>query len=663
MTRNADFEVIADWIPHIVWTAAPDGSTAYFNKRGTEYTGLPQASNDGWNWLALLHPEDSDRAARDWREAVAGDAPYSIEYRLRRSDGEFRWHECRALPVRDTDGEIVKWIGTVTDIDDQRRLEDNLRDAKREAAQSLALLETLQSTAPIGLGFVDRDFRQVRINQVLAATTGIPAEQLRGRTLAEVIPELWPELEPVCRGVLDAGEAVVNRETSGDLRGDPGHVHTWLTSLYPVRLEGEVIGIGVVVVDITDRKAMELELKHLSEHDPLTGLYNRRQFFVELDRALLYAARYEHPGAVLMLDVDNFKWTNDSYGHAVGDQQLTSIAAVLGSRLRETDVVARLGGDEFAIMLPHATEEEALTVARDLRSLLCERPIGPPVCVSIGIAIFDKGEHLSADDLLVAADIAMYEIKEAGGDQAAVYNGPSGELRSRVQDFREALAEKRFVLYAQPILDLRSGLVARSELLIRMCSAAGEIVPPGDFLPIAERFSLVGELDRWVIDKALALARDQPVAVNLSGRSVGDARILAAVRESIADGLDPVNLTFEITETAVMTDFARALEFVSALKALGCDLALDDFGTGFGSFTYLKHLPARYVKIDMEFVRDINDDPTDREIVRSIVGIAHTLGKEAIAEGVENADVLQTLRELDVDYAQGFYIGLPAPIA
>ena len=195
-----------------------------------------------------------------------------------------------------------------------------------------------------------------------------------------------------------------------------------------------------------------------------------------------------------------------------------------------------------------------------------------------------------------------------------------------------------------------------------MLSDTGEIIPPADFLPIAERFSLVGEIDRWVIGEALALALHQPLTVNLSGRSLGDQRILTAVEEAIAKGLEPSNLIFEITETAVMSDFNIALTFVSALNELGCDLALDDFGTGFGSFTYLKHLPARYLKIDMEFIRDINTDPTDKEIVRSIVGIAHTLGKETIAEGVENADVLQTLRELRVDHAQGFHLGPPQPL-
>jgi diguanylate cyclase (GGDEF)-like protein/PAS domain S-box-containing protein len=659
---DVDFELIAESIPQIVWTAAADGATDYFNERGTEYTGMPRQANDGWNWLALLHPDDRDRAERAWRDAVELEAPYAIDYRLHRHDGAYRWNECRAMPVRNADGQLVKWIGTVTDIEDHRRFEESLRSAERRTAESLALLETLLSTAPVGFGFVDRDFRQLRVNEALAATSGIPAAEQRGRKLAEVIPELWPELEPIYRRVLETGEAVVNRETSGKLRGDPDREHTWLASFYPVRVEQEVIGIGVVVVDITERKEAELRLKHLSEHDPLTGIFNRRKLFDELDRILRYCARYQRSGAVLMLDVDEFKWTNDSYGHSTGDQRLRSVAQILTSRLRATDIVARIGGDEFAVVLPEATEEQALAVARDIRSLLCERPIGPPVYVSIGIAPFNGSGELTVDDVLVAADMAMYQVKNAGGDAATVYKGPSVELLTRLAAIQKALAEGQFVLYGQPIFDLHTNELVFTELLIRMRSDSGELVSPGEFLPLAERFSLVVPIDRHVIEKALTIARHSPVSVNLSARSVGDPVILTAIRHAVATGVDPSNLVIELTETAVMTDFERALQFAAALDDLGCPLALDDFGTGFGSFTYLKHLPTRHLKIDMEFVRDVNTDPADREIIRSIVGIAHTLGKQTTAEGVESKEVLGTLRELGVDYAQGFYLGRPEPI-
>jgi EAL domain-containing protein (putative c-di-GMP-specific phosphodiesterase class I) len=324
------------------------------------------------------------------------------------------------------------------------------------------------------------------------------------------------------------------------------------------------------------------------------------------------------------------------------------------------DVVARAGGDEFAVVLPEADEQQALTVAVELRDALSEQLIYPAT-VSIGIARFGGAEKPTMDDVLAAADMALYEAKAAGGDRANVYKSRSGDLTCRLRNLQEALAEKRFILYSQPIVDLRSEKIAHRELLIRMLSEDGEVIPPGMFLPIAERFSLVGEIDRWVIGQALIVARDEPVTVNVSARSVDDHWILEAVGTAIANGLDPGNLIFEITETAMITDFGAALAFVSALTELGCDLALDDFGTGFGSFIYLKHLPARYVKIDMEFVRNILVDPTDTEIVRSIVGIAHTLGKKTIAEGVENADVLEALRDLGVDYAQGYYLGRPEP--
>ena len=224
--------------------------------------------------------------------------------------------------------------GPSLDIEDQRRLEERLRSVERQTAESLALLETLLSSAPVGFGFVDRDFRLMRANDALAATSGVPVEQQLGRKVAELIPELWPDLEPLYRRVLERGQSVVNLEASGRLSADSNREHTWLTNLYPVDLDDEVIGIGVVVVDITERKEAELKLKHLSEHDPLTGIYNRRKLLEELDRALRYTARYKRAGAMLTLDVDNFTWTNESSGHATGDVQLSSVAQIIAGRLR-----------------------------------------------------------------------------------------------------------------------------------------------------------------------------------------------------------------------------------------------------------------------------------------------------------------------------------------
>ena len=255
--RAADLELIAEAIPHIVWMTAPDGSTEYFNRRGTDYTGLPPSANYGWEWLNLIHPDDAERASEGWKHAIRTHTSFRMEYRIRRHDGEFRWHAFRGEPVYDRDGHVFKWIGTATDIEDARQVRTSLESSERTAAELATLLDTLQNTAPIGFGFVDRDLRLIRVNTALAEVNGMPAEWHVGRLVREVIPEIWPKIAGVYEHVLSEGEPVVNREVSGPSAGDAGRVHHWLTSYYPVRLGGEIIGIGIVVVDITERKEAE----------------------------------------------------------------------------------------------------------------------------------------------------------------------------------------------------------------------------------------------------------------------------------------------------------------------------------------------------------------------------------------------------------------------
>jgi EAL domain-containing protein (putative c-di-GMP-specific phosphodiesterase class I) len=262
--------------------------------------------------------------------------------------------------------------------------------------------------------------------------------------------------------------------------------------------------------------------------------------------------------------------------------------------------------------------------------------------------------------MLVSADVALYEAKEAGGDQVNTYTASQSATMTWVRRIPAALAEERLVLYGQPIIDLTSGHVVRNELLIRMLSRDGEVIPPGAFLPPAERLGLIGAIDRWVVRAGLRLASEVGgVAINLSGSTIGDQSILAAVREAVAGGLKPDRVMFEITETAATTNLDAARMFTGALNGIGCSVALDDFGTGFGSLTHLKRIPAQYLKIDIEFVRRMTRDATDRQIVASIVGMAAALNKRTIAEGVQDQETLDLLRELGVDYAQGFFIGKP----
>lgn len=412
------------------------------------------------------------------------------------------------------------------------------------------------------------------------------------------------------------------------------------------------------------RRSLEVRLDYEADHDHLTGLLNRRRFAEELDRVLRQAARYDHRGALLVLDVDNLKLVNDLHGHAAGDAALQVVAKQIRDRVRGSDVVARLGGDEFGVALGEAGEREALMVAEDIRTRLAMAGIDPPVQVSCGIALFEGAQELVPDDLLTAADVALYEAKEAGRAEARVYHGDAGRALGWVQRIRGALAEGNFVLYGQPIVDLASGQVSHEELLVRMVAENGEVIPPDAFVPTAERFGLINDLDRWVVGQGLALAEaGRRVSINLSAHSIGDSTILKRVEATAREGVPPGAVIFEITETAAMQNMQDARAFAEKLGELGCDLALDDFGTGFGSFSYLKHLPSRYLKIDIEFVRDLASNETDQRVVRSIADVGHSLGKLIVAEGVEDAASRDLLRSYGVDLAQGLYLGAPQPVS
>ena len=252
--RSVDLEVIAESIPAIVWMAGPDGETEYFNRMGTEYTGLAPDANYGWEWVHLVHPEDAELARHGWEHATRTQTPFQMEYRIRRHDGRFLWHAFRGEMLRDQGGRVIAWIGIAHEIEATKQAEVALEGARRESAELATLLDTLQASAPIGFGFVDRDFRLVRVNAALAQISGAPAETHVGRLVSDVIPDIWPRVKALYQRVLTNGEAIVNHEVSGRAAADPGRLHHWLVSYYPVRLSGEIIGIGIIVVDITERK-------------------------------------------------------------------------------------------------------------------------------------------------------------------------------------------------------------------------------------------------------------------------------------------------------------------------------------------------------------------------------------------------------------------------
>ena len=431
------------------------------------------------------------------------------------------------------------------------------------------------------------------------------------------------------------------------------------------------------------RSRYEAELKQMADHDSLTGLLNRRAYERSLEEHLARGERYGHTGAVMVLDLDSFKEVNDTLGHSAGDELIVRVAGALAGRLRESDTLARLGGDEFAILTPTGERTEAESLADSLLEVVRREraPRGPggrerPITASIGVAPLEGVEELSAEEALINADLAMYDAKEAGRDRAIVY-GSTGRGQAHIEArlewaerIRAALDEDRLVLHAQPVVETATGLTTQHELLVRIVDAHGDLIPPGSFLPVAERFGLIREIDRWVVTRAIRMlgehreqGRRPTVEINLSAHSLGDAKLALHIgRELRAAGVAATQLIFEVTETTAIGNIAAARTFAERLGELGCRFALDDFGAGFGSFYYLKHLPFDFIKIDGEFVRNCAADPTDRLVIGAVVELARGMGKRTIAEFVGNEQTLTILRELGVDYAQGFHLGPPAPL-
>ncbi len=453
-------------------------------------------------------------------------------------------------------------------------------------------------------------------------------------------------------------------------------------TISPVRdAGGRIVAAGIIARDVTERRRYEERLRYLADYDQLTGLLNRQRFEDELKRELARSSRYGDSGAVLSIDLDNFKSTNDFAGPAAGDAVLSAVGRALRRRFRSSDVVARLGEDEFGVLLTAVEPAAARKAAEDLLVAVhgCRPTFGGRtfrITASIGVATFES-DDVTAGELLVNAGLAMYAAKAGGRDRLVVYTTSEGRRArataklSWAERIRDALdRDDGFVLHMQPILNLSTDRISHGELLLRMRDEYGNLIAPSAFLPAAERFGLIHAIDRWVVRRAIQMiargdqASLMPVGVNLSGDSVaGDPHLLEMIESEIrATSVDPSMLIFEVTETAAIANMPEATSFAQRVNELGASLALDDFGTGFGSFYYLKHLPVRYVKLDGEFIQNLPRSEIDAHMVNAIVGIARGLGIKTVAESVSDEETIQVLRRHGVDYAQGFHVGRPTPV-
>jgi diguanylate cyclase (GGDEF)-like protein len=442
---------------------------------------------------------------------------------------------------------------------------------------------------------------------------------------------------------------------------------------------GRIVGNVLVIRDITDAHRMNNQISWQATHDNLTGLINRIEFEHRMRTALGHAQSDQVKHALMFIDLDQFKVVNDTCGHIAGDELLRRIAKLLIDTARRTDVVARLGGDEFAILLEYCPTAQAVKIAEELRTTVRAFRFsweGKPftVGISIGVVAFDES-YKNLNQILSAADSACYAAKEAGRNRVHLYADNDQSIEQRygemqwVSRLRNALDEQRFQLFCQSIvpIQLAKPYEEHIEILLRMIEEDGQLVPPGAFIPAAERYGLMVEVDRYVVRETLGWLQTQRidglVSINLSAQSITDPLFLNDLSTLIrSSGSQAKHLLFEVTETSTITNLQKAQHFIEQLSNLGCRFALDDFGSGMSSFGYLKHLPVDFLKIDGEFVRDIMRDPVDLSMVKTINEVAHIMGMQTIAEYVENEATRKILHNLGVDFAQGYGIARPIPL-
>ncbi len=636
----------------VLATFGPDGAVREVSDGSRELLDLAPGSLVGKRGTELVHPGDAANTVDAMRRLAAGEDEVSLTVRLHRADGGYRWAETHLLAAREGD-RLAEVHATVRDIHAQT-------EAERAQAEAEARFRTAFEEAPIGMAIATADGRFLQVNRALCAFTGRTPEELEGTEIARL---LHPDERAEAR--LERGEHRFMHAAGSIVWG----------AVNATRVRDEHVLLQVQ--DVTERRRYEAELRYLADRDPLTGLLNRRAFTRELESHLDHVRRYGPGGAALVLDLDHFKNINDTLGHGMGDELIVTLATALRDRLGERVAIGRLGGDELAILVPDGDGEEAAAeVLEVVRAQRVSSPSGRlrSVSASVGIAGFDEAD-LDADAVLANADLAMYEAKDGGRDRAVAYRRVNrGSAHGRVSwpdVIRDGLDEERFVLQAQPIMDLATGDTGQFELLLRLRDPLGELISPAAFLPAAERYDLMGAIDRWVVKRSIAMLAEEKrrgrrltFEVNISGRSAGDDDLLALIEGELrANEVDPAQIIFEITETTAVADIPRAQEFAHRLAALGCRFALDDFGAAFASFYYLKHLPFDYLKIDGEFVRGCVTDRTDQLVIKAVVDIARGLGKRTVAEMVGDEETLNLVRDLGVDYVQGFHIGKPAPLA
>lgn len=642
------------------------GTLIKTNKRFEAIIGAQRTTLIGFNMLTQLKDRDMLIAIR---QSLLGKVSAFEGAYTSVTGNRFMYLQANFVPLYSSTGEIEGGIGVFDDVTEKQR-----------STEKLKKLSMVVEYSPDSIIITDTNGMIEYVNPKFSQMTGYSAAEVIGKkanvyrsgeTNTSVYEQLWTS---ILSGQEWNGE-LQNRKKNGDT--------FWAqVCIVPIMNGGIATHFIGIQVDVTKVRIASQQISYQATHDMLTGLINRYEFENRLEKIVTDAQKNNSTHVLCFLDLDQFKIINDTCGHVAGDELLRQLGLLLGDNIQPQDTLARLGGDEFAILMQHCSLDKAERIANNMLELIekfqfmWKRSIFS-IGVSIGLTeISNRSKNTT--EILIRADSACYAAKDLGRNRVHVYHSQDELLAKRDGEFRwvneikYALNEDRFELYAQPIVSLSEQPHKRIyEILLRLRDRNGDIIPPGAFLPAAERYNLSKPIDRWVVDHTFAWMKQHlqqlndldHLTINLSGASLGSSTLLRHIMQQIKDNqLPPSKIQFEITETAAISNLRDATSFIKTLREFGCNFALDDFGSGLSSFAYLKNLPVCTLKIDGIFVKDILDNPIDEAMVKSINEIGHVMGMKTIAEFVENEAIKQRLATMGIDFAQGYGTGRPAPI-
>ncbi len=644
-----------------------NGVIEYVNSAFTAITGYSRAEAIGMKTSVLSAKQTPREVYMDMWKTITAGGTWRGEMLNRRKNGELYWDSITISPVRNEQGNMVNFVAIQEDITARKATENKM-------ALNAHILESVNE----GIAVTDAQQKFCYINPAFTAITGYTAEEVIGkspRLLSSGLMErtfygnMWGNLNESGRW---QGE-IIDRRKNGESYPE------WLSISVLKDAQGAITHYVSVFSDISERKAVERRITYMAQHDFLTGLPNRMLLLDRMTQAISHARRDAHKVAVMFLDLDKFKHINDMHGHVVGDKLLQEVAARISRISRSGDTVCRLGGDEFVLML---TDMEKAEDASGIAEKLLDSVSGTclidgheiDITTSIGIALFPE-DGKDGNELLRHADAAMYHAKQSGRNNYHFFtsdmNRRALERMAIEKKLRHALERGEFALYYQPQIDLRTMKLVGAEALLRWKDPdSGELIPPSNFIPIAEENGMIVPIGEWVLGEACRQMAEWhklglpeiPVSVNLSVVQFRQKDLCEHVRKILHQHkLAPSNLELEITETAVMKDAETAIAVLGRMKEMGVHLAMDDFGTGYSSLSYLKQLPIDKLKIDQTFVRDIAHDPDDAAIVSTIISMARNLKLKVTAEGVETDRQLAFLNQHGCDQGQGYYFSPPLP--